>query len=160
MTYTAATAPNSGMIGQNVYTNITDLKAYNYVTLTTKVQFNKILGISNPLYGSFFFTDNRVSGTSISNLFDQQVYDITGRVQVIRNVNLLVDYGVETWKSNYTYPYIDYRTDSYGVGLAYDIPWGGAKLNIRYKHLIFKDKFVAGNDYEGDQIFSFFKLLM
>jgi hypothetical protein len=147
--------------GQNTYINLDDLKTYNYITLTAKWQISKTLGITTPFYGSFFFTDNSVSGTStnppagvpstIPSLFDQTVYDITGLFQIFKNVNLSADYGWEIWKSDYTYPLIDYRTDAVGGGLAYDIPWGGAKFELRYKHVTFKDTYVPSNNYQTDQ---------
>ncbi len=155
------------------YTNfyvIPDIKTYNYITLTTKVEFNKLMGITTPIYGSFFFTDNNVVGSSSvtqptgapangSQLFDQTVFDFTGMFQIFRNVNLLGDYGLELWNSKYTFPYINYRTDSVGAGFAYDIPWGGAKWEFRYKHLVFSDQYVPLNDYQADQIFSTVRFL-
>jgi len=161
MVYTSANAPSTFMVGQNIYTNLTQLKSYNYVTLTTKLKLNKMVGLETPLYGSFFFTDNQVSGkatdptqTDISDLFDQKVYDGTLMFQAWKNVDLSVDYGLEIWKSIYTWPLVDYRTDSFGAGFSWDIPWGGAKWEIRYKHLIFQDAYVPANSYRGDQIFS------
>jgi hypothetical protein len=71
-------------------------------------------------------------------------------------VNLLGDYGLETWKSQYTWPLVDYRTDSIGAGLAYDMPWGGCKLEARYKHLIFQDTYVPANNYQADQVYCYF----
>ena len=150
----------------NSYINLTQLKSYNYITLTTKLKFNKMLGLDTPLYGSIFFTDNRVSGkatnptqTDISNMFDQTVYDGALMFQVWKNVNLSVDYGWEVWKSAYTYPLIDYRTDSLGLGLSWDLPWGGSKWVTRYKHLTFTDTYVTNNNYVGDQFFSEFFFL-
>lgn len=168
MTYTSATVPigangqpMSLMAGQNIYINLTQLKSYNYITLTTKLKLNKMLDMETPFYGTFFFTDNRVSGKStdpsqsdISNLFDQTVYDGTFMLQAWKNVNLSFDLGLEVWKSVYTYPLVDYRTDSIGGGFSWDIPWGGAKLECRYKHLIFNDTYVPANSYQGDQVFS------
>jgi len=58
------------------------------------------------------------------------------------------------WKSQYTYPLVDYRTDSLGAGFAYDFPWGGGKWEFRYKHVIFKDAWVPLNNYQADQFFS------
>ncbi len=165
----------------NQYYVIPSLKTYNYLTLTTKVEFNKLLGITSPIYGSFFFTDNNVAastaatavtyvsgGSSVANasplgagtqLFDQTVFDFAGMVQIFRNVNLLGDYGLELWNSMYTYPYISYRTDSIGAGFAYDIPWGGAKWEFRYKHFVFSDKYVPLNDYQADQLYSTVRFL-
>ena len=94
-----------------------------------------------------------------TQLFDQTVFDFAGMFQIFRNVNLLGDYGLELWNSMYTYPYINYRTDSIGAGLAYDIPWGGAKLEFRDKHLVFSDKYVPLNDYQADQVFSTLRFL-
>ena len=167
----AGTIQTSG--GANVYTQLDHIKTYNYVTLTTKFQFNKMFGLPTPLYGSFFFTDNGVSGfsnspaianmpdpyrpgqtlQSIPNLFDQTVYDAALMYQVVRNVNLMADYGLELWKSDYTYPLVDERTDSFGLGMAYDLPWGGGKLETRYKHLIFQDTYVPANNYQADQVY-------
>ncbi|HEY5038574.1 MAG TPA: hypothetical protein VIJ93_05825, partial [bacterium] len=160
---TFTSGPN---IGKNVYINLTHLKSYNYVTLTTKWQLNKTLGLSSPLYSSIFFTDNVVSGmatdptqSNISNLFEQRVFDVSGLLQVFRNVNLMGDFGLETWRSAYTYPQVDYRTDSIGVGFAYDIPWGGGKFELRYKRLFFNDVYVPANNYQGNQVFSTLMML-
>jgi len=147
------------------YYVLPDLKTYNYITLTTKIQFNKLYGSNTPFYGSIFFTDNRVSGHSddpavaswlqnVPNLFEQTVWDFAGMYQLMKNVDLTCDYGLETWKSQYTYPLVDYRTDSLGGGFAYDFPWGGGKWEFRYKHLIFRDAFVPLNNYQADQAFS------
>ena len=147
--------------GFNSFINLTHLKSYNYITLTTKLKLNKMLGMETPFYGAFFFTDNRVSGkatdptqTDIPSLFDQTVYDGTLMIQALKNLNLSGELGMEYWKCDYTYPLIDYRTDSIGAGLSWDIPWGGAKWICRYKHLIFHSANVAANSYEGDQVFS------
>lgn len=165
--YPAGSAPATifQVNGYNQYYDIPDLKTYNYITLTTKIQFNKLLGFSAPFDGSFFFTDNNVAGHATATLptnapangatlFDQTVYDVSGMIQVFRNVNLIGDCGVELWNSMYTYPLINYRTDSIGAGFAYDMPWGGGKLEFRYKHLTFKDQYVPLNDYQADQVFS------
>lgn len=161
MTYTAATAPSVAMVGQNIYNNIMDLKSYNYVQLNVKWKINKALGFDKPLYSSFYFTDNEVSGqatqvgqTSIPNLFEQKVFDISGMYQLFPNVNLMADYGWETWNSAYTYPLINYRTDAPGVGLAYDIPWGGGRFELRYKDVTFKDLDVPANNYHTGQWYS------
>lgn len=162
--------------GHNVYTVLDHLKTFNYVTLTTKFQFNKMLNIPEPFYGSFFFTKHQVSGVStnpalasmpdpnqpgqtlanISNLFTQTAYDIAFLYQVVKNVNFLADYGWETWNSNYTYPLLDWRTDSVGAGIGYDLPWGGGKLEVRYKHLNYNDIGVPANSYQADQLYSYF----
>lgn len=162
--------------GHNVYTNLDNLKTFNYITLTTKLQLNKMLGIPQPFYGSFFFTDHTISGTTtnpalanmpdpnrpgatlanIPDLFNQTVYDIAGLYQVAKNLNVLADYGLEFWTSNYTYPAINWRTDSYGLGLAYDLPWGGGKFELRYKHLNYQDYSVVSNNYQADQAYSYF----
>jgi hypothetical protein len=165
--------------GPNTYLNLTHLKSYHYITLTAKLRLDKLTGIHRRFYGSLFFTDNRVSGITadpalttmpdpnrpgktladIPNLFEQKVYDAAVMLQVHQNVNLMCDYGCETWKCEYTYPAIDYRTRSLGGGLAYDLPWGGGKFELRYKHLTFNNAQVAANNYRGDQMFSTLMLL-
>ncbi len=162
--------------GTNTYTNLDHLKTFNYITLTAKLQLNKMLGIPQPFYGSFFFTDHQISGTTtnpslvnmpdpnrpgatlanIPNLFNQTVYDVAGLYQLTKNLNLLADYGLEFWTSNYTYPAVNWRTDSYGLGLAYDLPWGGGKFELRYKHLNYQDYSVVLNSYQADQAYSYF----
>ena len=162
--------------GYNVYNYLDHLKTFNYITLTTKFQFNKMMEMKQPFYGGFFFTDHQVSGVStnplfmnmpdpnrpgatlgqIPNLFEQTVYDGSLFYQLMRNVNLLADYGVEFWKSNYTYPLVDYRTDAIGAGVAYDVPWGGSKLEAHYKHITFQDADVPLNNYQADQLYVYF----
>jgi len=156
--------------GQNQYLLLDDLKTYNYITLTTKWQLYKTIGFTRPLDLSFFFTDNQVSGVgtavtqnnipaNIPNLFEQVVYDGCLMVQAVKSVNLLFDYGMETWKCDYTWPLINYQTEAIGGGLAWDLPWCGGKLEARYKHITFTDTYVTKNDYQGDQVFSTLQLL-
>ena len=161
--------------GHNVYTNLDHLKTFNYVTLTAKLQFNKMFSMAEPFYGAFFYTNHGISGVTdsptatmpdpnrpgqtlanVPNLFSQTVYDSALMYQVLKNVNLSADYGLEIWKSDYTYPAINWRTDSLGAGLAYDVPWGGGKLELRYKHLFYSDLSVAANSYQADQIYCYF----
>ncbi len=167
-------APATFSNGQNQYATLTDLKTYNYVTWTTKFQFNKILGIEQPLYGSVFYTDNVVSGTAsnaatnltgqaststnpstfsttIPNLFEQRVYDFTGMYQIFRHVDIMGEYGWETWNSSYTYPLVDYLTTVVGCGMSYDIPWGSGKFELRYKDVTFHDTYVPANSYHTGQ---------
>lgn len=161
--------------GLNQYVNLDNLKTYNYIALTLKAKMDQWIGLSTPLDGSFYMADNEVSGISsnpalanvptsvpgqtvnlqnIPNLFQQWVFDWAVMVNVVKNVDLSGDIGLETWKSDYTYPNVDYRTNAYGVGLAWDIPWGGGKMEFRYKHIDFNDVYVPNNDYSGDQYYS------
>jgi hypothetical protein len=183
---TFATGPDKG---QNEYANITDLKTYNYITLTTKVQLNKWVGIKSPIDGTFYVTDNQVAGVAsnavtilntnlppgsadangnpngnrlsanIPNLFEQKVWDADVMINVLQDINLMADLGQETWKSAYTYPQVNYLTNAFGLGFAYDIPWCSGKLEFRYKHIDFHDNFVSANNYQGDQYFSRLKFL-
>lgn len=166
----------SGGVTTNIYTELDHLKTFNYITLTTKFQFNKMMGSDRPFYGSLFFTDHQVSGDTsdavqsampdpnrpgqtlahIPSLFDQTVYEGALFYQILPLVNVMGDYGVEFWKSSYTWPLVDYRTDSVGAGLAYDMPWGGSKLEFRYKHLVFQDTYVPLNNYQADQAYAYF----
>lgn len=161
--------------GLNQYVNLDNLKTYNYITLTLKLKMDKWFNLPAPLDGSFYMTDNTVSGIStnpallnvptstpgqtvnlqnIPNLFQQQVFDYAMMVNILKNVDLMGDIGVETWTSQYTYPLVDYQTKAYGLGLAWDLPWGGSKMEIRYKHINFTDANVPNNDYSGDQYYS------
>ena len=173
--YNAGNAPTTAFIGKYVFTQMDHLKTFNYITLTTKLQFNKMLSMAEPFYGSLFFTDHVVSGATggtlaempdpnrpgqtlanIPSLFRQRVYDAAFFYQIAKDVNLMGDYGLETWNSDYTYPPVNWRTDSFGAGLAYDTPWGGGKFEFRYKHLINHDISVPANDFTADQIYAFF----
>jgi hypothetical protein len=179
---TAGQAPATFANGLNQYANLTDLKSYNYIALTTKLQIHKWIGVKSPIDATFFVTDNVVSGTAsaaatnltgqptgsanpstfsanIPNLFEQRVYDGDLMVNVFHDVDLMADYGVETWKSDYTYPLVDYRTNAYGLGFAYDIPWCGGKLEFRYKHIDFHDNNLPANNYQGDQYFAKMKFM-
>lgn len=161
--------------GADHFVNLDHLKTYNYLALTLKMKMNEWIGLSTPLDGSFFMADNEVSGVSsnpalanvptstpgttvnlqnIPNLFEQWVFDWALMINVVKNVDLSGDVGMETWKSAYTYPNVDYRTNAYGLGLAWDIPWCGGKMEFRYKHIDFSDAFVPNNDYSGDQYYS------
>jgi hypothetical protein len=162
--------------GHNSYVNLDNLKTFNYVTLTAKLQFSKMLQMSTPFYGSFFFTSHQVSGTTtdpavanlpdpnrpgqtlanIPDMFSQTAYDAALMCGVVKNLNFLADYGLEFWTSNYTYPLVDYRTDALGAGLAYDLPWGGGKLEFRYKHIIFQDTYLPANSYTANQYYTYF----
>ncbi len=174
--YSAPGVIKTNTSGYNVYTDLDHLKTFNYITLTTKFQFNKMMGSDNPFYGDFFFTDHQVSGSTsdeiqsampdpnrpgqtlahIPSLFDQTVYDGSLFYRLLPLVNVMGDYGLEFWKSNYTWPLVNYRTDSIGAGLAYDMPWGGSKLEFRYKHLVFQDAYVPANNYQADQVYTYF----
>jgi hypothetical protein len=99
-----------------------------------------------------------VSAT-IPNLFTQQVFDGAIMINIIKSLDLLGDIGVETWNSQYTYPLVNYQTNAYGLGLAWDIPWGGGKMEFRYKHIDFVDTDLTANDYSGDQFFTKIKFM-
>ncbi|HVZ81486.1 MAG TPA: hypothetical protein VHE12_11925 [bacterium] len=162
--------------GTNTYINLDHLKTFNYITGTLKVQFNKMLGLQQPFYGGFFFTDHQVSGittnpalvnmpdpnrpgqtlATIPNMFDQMAFDGAILYQAAKNLNLLADYGWETWTSQYSYPPVNWRVDALGAGLAYDLPWGGGKFELRYKHLNNRDYAVAANCFQADQVYSYF----
>jgi hypothetical protein len=43
-----------------------------------------------------------------------------------------------------------------GAGLAYDLPWGGGKFELRYKHFNNRDYAVAANCFQADQVYSYF----
>jgi hypothetical protein len=182
------TAPGKSYNGLNEYANITDLKTYNYITLTAKVELNKWVGIKSPINGTFYITDNQVAGVasnavtsltglppgsadangnsngsslsaSIPKLFEQKVWDAAVMVNVLQNIDLVADLGQEKWNSSYTYPQVDYLTNAFGLGFAYDIPWCSGKLDFRYKHIDFHDNYVSANDYQGDQYFGKIKFL-
>ncbi len=168
----SVTSPDNGV----TFTSLDHIKTFNYATVTAKLQLNKMLGLNTPFYAGLFFTDNEVSGDTnnptlanvadpnrpgqtlahIPCLFDQTVYDAAFMYGIFKWVNLLADYGLEQWKSNYTIPKVDYRTDSLGAGMAYDFPWGGGKLEMRYKHVTFRDLYVSANSYQADQVYSMF----
>jgi hypothetical protein len=170
-----ATGAVSTVGGYNQYINLDNLKTYNYITLTLKMKMDKWFNLPTPLDGSFYMTQNQVSGVStnpalanvptstpgqtvnlqnIPNLFQQKVFDYALMVNVVKNLDLSGDIGVETWNSSYTYPLVAYQTNAYGLGLAWDIPWGGGKLEFRYKHIDFTDTYVPNNNYSGNQYYS------
>ncbi len=164
----------------NQYENLDGLKTYNYITLTTKIKAGDWLHTPGPIDLSFFMTDNQVSSVAgsttfisspgisqpitlsagaVPDLFTQMVFDGALMVNIIKSLDLLGDLGVETWKSQYTYPPVDYQTNCYGLGLGWDIPWGGGKMEFRYKHIDFADKDLTANDYSGDQFFTKIKFM-
>ena len=184
-TYAAPGKPYNGL---NEYANLTDLKTYHYVTFTTKWQMHKWFGIKSPIDATIYYTDNVVGGVTsgaatnlnglppasadvngnpngssfsanIPNLFEQVVWDADFMVNVLNDIDLMADFGEETWKSSYTYPLVNYDTKAFGLGLAYDIPWCGGKWEFRYKRIDFRDQYVASNNYSGDQFFSRLKFL-
>jgi hypothetical protein len=115
--------------------------------------------VTNNSYLSGVSTSRSLAGGSFPNLFTQQVYDGALMINIIKCLDLLGDIGVETWNSQYTYPLVDYQTNCYGLGLAWDIPWGGGKMEFRYKHIDFADKDLPVNNYSGDQFFTKFKFM-
>ena len=166
--------PVKNAAGNNVYTNLTHQKSYRYLTGTLKVQFNKLFNISRPIYGGFFLTDHKISGSTsdavlaamadpnrpgqtlarISDLFTQRVWDAALMVNMVKYVNVMGDYGIERWMSQYTYPQLDRTTQAIGAGLAYDFPWGGGKCEIRFKHLTYKDVYVTANNFQANQTYA------
>jgi hypothetical protein len=162
--------------GRNIYTDLSHRKTFHYLTVTTKLKFNKWLHWRRPFYGGVFYTDNRVSGTTddptlsamadpnrpgatlqnIPDMFRQKVVDATVMLQVRKNVDLMGNVGWETWKSNYTYPRLDAVTKSLGAGAAYDLPWGTGKLEARYRHLTYCNQYVSANNYQADQVYTYF----
>ena len=162
--------------GTNTYLNLDNLKTFNYVALKVKLQFNKMMGLAQPFYGSIYFNDNQISGTTttpslmnipdpnrpgqtlanIPDMFSQTVWDWAVLYQLAKHLNLLGDYGLELWNSDYTYPIVNSRTDCLGAGIAYDLPWGTGKLELRYKHLNYQDFTVTANSYQANQIYSYF----
>jgi hypothetical protein len=179
-TWVPATYTSAITTQLNEYADIDGLKSYNYITLTTKLKVGDWLGTA-PLDLSFFMTENQVSAAAspttyvfaatggnqpltvttgaVPNLFTQQVFDGSIMVNLIKNLDLMGDIGVETWNSNYTYPLVNYQTNAYGLGFAWDIPWGGGKMEWRYKHIDFADVYVPMNNYSGDQFFSKIKFM-
>ncbi|HJT25008.1 MAG TPA: hypothetical protein VJ873_10550, partial [bacterium] len=172
--YNPATGAPVSIAGLSQYVNLDNLKTYNYIALTLKMKMDQWFNLPSPLDGSFFMADNQVSGVSttpslanvptstpgatvnlqnIPNLFEQWVFDWALMANVVKNVDLSGDIGLETWKSAYTYPQIDYQTSAYGLGLGWDVPWGGGKMEVRYKHIDFKDTYVPNNDYSGNQYY-------
>ena len=165
--------PQTDGSGHNRYTLLDHLKTYRYLTATTKVQLNKLFHTAKPFYGGFFVTDHQVSGTTtdpvvaampdpnrpgqtlanIPNLFTQRVYDSALMYQVMKNVDLMVHYAFEKWTSFYTWPKVDRRTEAPGLGFAWDIPWGGAKLEARYNRVLYRDAYVSANNYRADQAY-------
>jgi hypothetical protein len=151
----------------NTYYALPHKKTFDYITLTTKWRLNEIFEAPRPIFASLYFTRNTVSGTAepgfvlptgvprdIPDLFTQQVLDATVMVQVAKNVNLMGNFGMEDWASDWTWPLIEYHTRAFGGGLAWDLPWGGGKFEVRYKHLTFEDVHLPAKSYQGDQIFS------
>jgi hypothetical protein len=173
--YDPATGQIVTVNGRNQYVYLDNLKTYNYITLTLKMKMDKWFDLPAPLDGSIYMTDNQVSGLSsnpalanvptnipgqtinlqnIPNMFEQRVFDGCMMVNILKNVDLSGDIGVENWKSDYSYPIVDYHTNAYGLGLAWDIPYGGGKLDFRYKHIDFTDSAVPNNGYSGDQYYA------
>jgi hypothetical protein len=54
---------------------------------------------------------------------------------------------------------VDSKTSNYGFGMAYDVPWGGGKVEARYENVKFRSKTVPANDYDGDQVYAYLKVL-
>jgi hypothetical protein len=146
----------SGGVTTNIYTELDHLKTFNYITLTTKFQFNKMMGSDRPFYGSLFFTDHQVSGDT-SDAVQSAMPDPNRPGQTLAHIPSLFDQTVYEGALFYQIlPLVDYRTDSVGAGLAYDMPWGGSKLEFRYKHLVFQDTYVPLNNYQADQAYAYF----
>ena len=112
-----------------------------------------------PSPGSPSSSSPSIYSTNIPDLFTQQVYEGAIMINIIKDFDLMGDIGVETWESNYTYPLVNYQTNEYGLGFGWDIPWGGGKMEWRYKHIDFADLYVPVNNYSGDQFFSKIKFM-
>ena len=65
----------------------------------------------------------------------------------------------EKWKSDYSYPRVDGKTDNYGFGMGYDVPWGGGKVEARYEKVKYRSVTVPANDYDGDQVYAYMKVM-
>jgi len=142
--------------------DISDVKTYNYLALSNKWQLNRFYGSSKPLYLAVFYGNDVVSGSAsgpytadVSCLLHQSVIDTTlmaGRL--LPYVQVSVHFAEEKWHCDYSIPRIEYDTKSTGAGLDYNIPWGSAKLGLRYNHVVFKSEYVPANDYVADQIWA------
>ncbi|GEM_PF-870176 len=172
----SAGAPVTNSLGKIQYVALSHQKSYRHITGTVKSQINKLLGVSRPIYGGFFYSENRVSGRTsdpsvsamadpnrpgetlakVPDLFTQRVMDAAIMVRTLPNVNVMGDVGLERWRSDYTYPRMDRTIKTWGAGLAYDFPWGGGKFEARYKRLKFEDATLPGNDYVVDQTYAMF----
>jgi hypothetical protein len=140
--------------------DLSDIKTYQYFALSNKWQLNRIYNGSKPLYLGLYYGDNVVSGqavdptqTDIARMFHQSVIDATLMAsRLLPYVQLSVHFAEEKWDCDYTLPRIKYDTKSTGAGLDYNIPWGSAKLGLRYNHVVFKSEYVPANDYVAEQV--------
>jgi hypothetical protein len=141
---------------------LSHIKTYKYFALSNKWQLNQFYGSAKPLYLGVYFADNIVSGeatdptqTDISKMFRQQVFDATlmaGRL--LPYVQLSAHFANEKWTSDCTIPRIKYNTNSTGAGLDYNVPWGSAKIGIRYNHVVFTSDYVPANNYVAEQVWA------
>jgi len=155
------------MVDPTTLEKLSHIKSYKYLAFTNKWQVNQLAGLSKPLYLGFHIGSNTVSGkavddtqSDIATMFKQDVWDVHvlfGRV--LPYVNLMGHVSRETWKSDYSYPRVDSKTDNYGFGMAYDVPWGGGKVEARYENVKFRSATVPANDYDGDQVYAYMKVL-
>jgi len=142
--------------------DLSHLKTYKYIAFSNKWQFNQLFNSSKPLYLGLYVADNVVSGkavvadqTDIARMFHQSVFDVTVMAgRLLPYVQVLGHFAREKWDSNYTIPAIRYDTKSTGVGLDYNVPWGSAKIGLRYNHVVFESKTVSSNNYVAEQVWA------
>jgi hypothetical protein len=147
------------------------IKTYHYFAITDKWQINRMFQFHTPLDVVITDLDNKVSGQAISSnipglsaqsnavskqnipdMFEQKVFDAALMVgHVLPHINVMTHYAWENWDCSYTYPEIHYRTHEFGVGLAYDPPWSGGKIELRFDRVFFRDLDLPENDYTVNQ---------
>jgi len=142
-------------------TALQQLKTYNYLAFTNKWQLNKFYGGAKPLYLGVYLADNKVSGRSqvttqadIPNLFHQSVQDLTlmaGRV--LPYTDFLAHWANENWTCDWSVPRIADHTVETGLGIDYNLPWGGGKFGFRYNHVVYTSQFVPANNNIVEQVY-------
>jgi hypothetical protein len=140
--------------------DLSHIKTYKFTAISNKWQLNRLYDGAKPLYLALYYGDNVVSGqatdptqSDISRLFHQRVADVTlMAARLLPYVQVSVHYADEKWDCDYSIPRIKYDTTSKGAGLDYNIPWGSAKLGLRYNHVVFNSEFVPANNYVAEQV--------
>jgi len=142
-------------------------KTFHYFDVTEKFQLDKWLHSKKALYLGAFYSVTRVSGepteagqAAIHDLFTRTILDVAVfRALVLPRTHAMAHVAFENWDSQWSIPKVDWRRKVWGVGMAYEIPWGGSMADLRVNRFTFRSASVPANDYDGFQVLALARFL-